>query len=131
MITPINNIVRNPESFDLTHTTSVCVWGTGKRKIHTLTKALRSAPHSSFDTILNDKSRGVLSVNSTIISVRWCSVGQYHTKSDDLTNDKLSNKALSTLEPSSPYNPAWITGFVDGEGSFGVQCIKSSSNRLG
>jgi hypothetical protein len=32
----------------------------GKRKIHTLTKnkAQRRAPHSSFDTILNDKSRG-------------------------------------------------------------------------
>ena len=31
----------------------------------------------------------------------------------------------------SSENPRWITGFIDGEGSFGVQCIRSSSNLLG
>jgi len=31
----------------------------------------------------------------------------------------------------SSYKPGWITGFIDGEGSFGVQCIKSPSNRIG
>lgn len=72
---------------------------------------------------------GALSVSSTR-SMRWCSIGKYHTKSADLIYHKLSNKALSTLEPSSRYNPACISGFVDGEGSFGVQCTKSSSNRL-
>ncbi len=73
---------------------------------------------------------GALSVSSTIWSIRWCYAGKYHTKSAYLIYHKLSNKALSTLEPSSRYNPAWITGFVDGECSFGVQCTKSSSNRL-
>lgn len=28
-------------------------------------------------------------------------------------------------------NPNFVTGFVDGEGSFGVQCVRSSSNLLG
>jgi hypothetical protein len=31
----------------------------------------------------------------------------------------------------SEYNSKWITGFVDGEGSFGVQCIRSPSNLSG
>ena len=34
-------------------------------------------------------------------------------------------------EGLSSYNPKWITGFVDGEGSFGVQCIRSPSNLSG
>lgn len=34
-------------------------------------------------------------------------------------------------EGSPPKIPMWITGFVDGEGSFGVQCVRSSSNLLG
>jgi hypothetical protein len=57
-ITPINNIIRYPDV-------------KGKRKIHTLTKnkALRSAPHSSFDTILNDKSRGGILLSKVIYHI--------------------------------------------------------------
>ena len=51
----MNNIVRYPDV-------------KGKIKIHTLTKnkALRSAPHSYFNTILNDKSRGGILLSKVI-----------------------------------------------------------------
>jgi len=38
--------------------------------------------------------------------------------------------AASTTQPFS-CNPDWITGFVDGEGSFGVQIVKSPLYRIG
>lgn len=41
-----------------------------------------------------------------------------------------SCKAGGELPPPTE-NPGWITGFVDGEGSFGIQLVRSSSTRLG
>lgn len=51
------------------------------------------------------------------------------------TGNISSIRSYSTLGSGSgglsSYKPGWITGFVDGEGSFGVQCIISPSNRIG
>ena len=50
------------------------------------------------------------------------------------TPSSLIHKFSSSLSSpvfTIPLSPEWITGFIDGEGSFGVQIIKSSLYRIG
>jgi hypothetical protein len=70
-------------------------------------------------------NHGVFMINKNILINSFAKVGT--------TNRKLFGSlslAASTTQPFS-CNPDWITGFVDGEGSFGIQTVKSSMCRLG
>ena len=57
---------------------------------------------------------------------------KYKNKRSLLTLRYYSTKVVSnTASPKNSLNPYWVTGLIDGEGSFSVKIVKSPKYRVG
>lgn len=69
-------------------------------------------------------NHSVFSINKYVIKGRGGRVSIIRRFSSSLSSAAFTSQPFSC-------NPDWITGFVDAEGSFGVQIVKSPLYRLG